>query len=74
MYSKAIKYKDWWLSPGSIAFHLHEEKKSQELDKHLKDVQNNYHKLIEKVKQMFTTLGILTIWSETMILFAQGYF
>lgn len=61
MYTKAIKYKDWWLAPGSTAFHLHEEKKTQELDKHLKDVQNNYHKLIEKVKQMFTTLGILTV-------------
>ena len=50
MYTKAIKHKDWWLAPGSTAFHLHEEKKTQELDKHLKDVQNTYHKLIGKVK------------------------
>lgn len=38
MYRNAIKYKGLWLAPGSRAHQLHEEKKFEELDKHIKEV------------------------------------
>lgn len=38
MHTKAIKYRDNWLAPGSDAFLLHQERKFKELDQHLKQL------------------------------------
>lgn len=38
MYTTAIKYKGLWLAPASKGYTLHQEKKFEELEKHLKEV------------------------------------
>jgi len=45
MYRNAIKYKNTWLAPGSYAKQLHDEKKFEALDKHLKELDVAFRKL-----------------------------
>lgn len=50
MYLKAVKYRDWFLAPGSRAMELYEQNKLKELDAHLKEVHNTYTKLTKETK------------------------
>ena len=51
MYIKAIKYKDIYLAPGSQAYQLYEDKKFQELDKHLKTLDQAEAELVKRYKK-----------------------
>lgn len=45
MYTKAVKYKDVWLAPGSEAFSLYEMKEWKKLDALLKETDTLKRKL-----------------------------
>lgn len=45
MYKNAVKYKDTWLAQGSVARSLYDEKKWQELDKHLAELDKVWKKM-----------------------------
>jgi len=45
MYTKAVKYKDVWLAPGSEAYSLYEAKDWKKLDALLKETDNAKRKL-----------------------------
>lgn len=38
MYRTAIQYRGLWLAPASVAHQLHQDKKFEELDKHIKAI------------------------------------
>lgn len=47
MSTSSVKYKDWVLGKGSEGYKLFQEKKFKDLDKHLKNLENESLKLIQ---------------------------
>lgn len=48
MSTSSVKYKDWVLGKGSEGYNLFQEKKFKELDKRLKNLENESLKLIQR--------------------------
>jgi hypothetical protein len=48
---KEVLYKGSWLQKGSVAFSLYTEKKFDLLDKHLKEVDQRWKDLMQKIDQ-----------------------
>lgn len=51
MVKGAVLYKGIWLAPGSTAFQLYQDRKTQELDKQLKESLQQERDLIERYKE-----------------------
>ena len=52
MYKNAVRYKDRWLAPGSLAHTLHQSRFStKDLDQHLKEVDRREAELSNRYKQ-----------------------
>lgn len=54
MYRTAIKYYGLWLAPGSVAYQLHQDRKMDALEAHLKAVrekEKQQDKIIIKPKE-----------------------
>jgi hypothetical protein len=43
-----IKYKDGWIAKGSFAYEMYEKKQFEQLDKHIKMLQQKEENLIKK--------------------------
>ena len=57
MSASSIKYKDWILGKGSEGYRLFQEKKFKELDKHLKNLENESLTLMQRYDTSITNKG-----------------
>jgi len=48
---KEIHYKNLYLQRGSVAYDLYQDSKIDKLDKHLKEIQEKYFKLLKELKE-----------------------